>query len=149
MYTEQLTQALSIQGKIDPVSQGVGTVKPNAGIDMQKFRRGTWILDVGAFGASATVDLKLQEDNNQNLSTATDLAGSNVSITQLIAGGGNNRLVSLEARADQMTKRYLGVLVTVGTAATLISLIGLGGEAVEKPGNLNDTASVAQRNVAS
>ena len=41
MYTEQLTQALSIQGKIDPVSQGVGGVKPNAGIDMQKFRRGT------------------------------------------------------------------------------------------------------------
>jgi len=116
---------------------------------MSKFRRGTWILDVGVFGASATVDMKLQESANQNLSSATDLAGTNVAITQLVAAGGNNRLVSLEARAGQMTKRYLGVLVTVGTAATLVSLIGIGGEAIDKPGNANDTGSVAQRLVTS
>ena len=145
MFTEQLTQALSIQGKIDPVSQGAGTVTLSAGVDMAKFRRALFILDVGVFGASATVDMKLVEDTNSNLSTATDVAGTNVAITQLVAAGGNNRLATLEIRAGQNTKRYVGVKVTVGTAATLISVVGLGGEAIEKPGNANDIAAVAQR----
>ncbi len=152
MYTEQLTQALSIQGKIDPAQQAVSTVTLSAGVDMQKFRRATFILDVGVFGASATVDMKLVEDTNSNLSTATDVAAdtslTNVAITQLLAAGGNNRLATLEIRADQVAKRYVGVKVTVGTAATYLSVIGLGGEAVEKPGSLNDINAVAQRLVA-
>jgi hypothetical protein len=47
-----------------------------------------------------------------------------------------------------MTKRYLGVLVTVGTAATQIQLTCLGGEAIAKPGSAADIAAVAQRLVA-
>jgi hypothetical protein len=152
MYTEQLTQGLSIQGRIDPVQQAAGTVTISAGVDMQKFRRAIFILDVGVFGASATVDLKLVEDTQSSLATATDVASdtslTNVAITQLVAGGGNNRLASLEIRSDQVAKRYVGVKVTVGTAATFISVLGLGGESVEKPGSLNDAAAVAQRLVA-
>ncbi len=152
MYTEQLTQGLSIQGKIDPVQQAAGTVTLGSGVDMQKFRRAIFILDVGVFGASATVDMKLVEDTQSSLATATDLSAdtslTNVAITQLVAGGGNNRLASLEIRSDQVAKRYVGVKVTVGTAATFISVVGLGGESVEKPGSLNDINSVAQRLVA-
>lgn len=145
MYTEQLTEALSIQGKIDPASQGAGSVTIGSGVDMQKFRRALFILDVGAFGASATVDMKLVESNSSNMASPTDVAGSNVAITQLVAGGGNNRLATLEIRADQVTKRYVGVTVTVGTAATLLGVIALGGEAVHKPGKAADIAAVAQR----
>src|SRR5439155_25559142 len=117
MFTEQLTQALSIQGKIDPVSQGAGTVTLSAGVDMAKFRRALFILDVGVFGASATVDMKLVEDTASNLGSATDVSGTNVAITQLVAAGGNNRLATLEIRAGQNTKRYVRVKATVGTAA--------------------------------
>ncbi len=145
MWTEQLTEALSIQGKIDPVSQGAGSVTIGTGVDMAKFRRALFILDVGAFGASATVDMKLVESNSSNLSGATDVAGTSVAITQLVAAGGNNRVATLEIRADQVTKRYVGVTVTVGTAATLIGVIALGGEAVQKPGKAADIAAVAQR----
>ena len=87
MYTEQLTQALSIAAApIHPQSVAVGTAN-TGGVDMQLFRRATFLLDVGAFGASATVDMKLQESPDN--STFTDLAGTGVSITQLLAGGGN------------------------------------------------------------
>lgn len=147
MFTEQLTQALSIQGQIASQSLGVGVTTLSAGVDLAKFRRATFILNVGAFGASGTVDMKLVEDTNSNLSTATDVSGTNVAITQLVAAGGNNRFATLEIRAGQNTKRYVGVKVTIGTAASQVCVVGLGGEAIEKPGNANDIAAVAQRQV--
>ena len=150
MYTEQMSQGLSIAGApIHPQSLAAATPTGTGGVDMQKFRRALFILDVGAFGASATVDMKLQESPDN--STFTDLAGTNTSITQLVVGGGNNRLATLEARAGQLSagKRYLRALVTVGTAATQVGCIALGGEAISKPGSLNDVGAVAQRNVVS
>jgi hypothetical protein len=148
MYTEQMSQGLSIAGNpIHPQSLAAATPTGTGGIDMSKFRRALFILDVGAFGASATVDMKLQESPDN--ATWTDLAGTGVAITQLAVAGGNNRLATLEARAGQLTKRYLRALVTVGTAATQVCCIALGGEAISKPGSQNDVAAVAQRSVVS
>src|ERR1700687_2295021 len=121
MYTEQMSQGLSIAGNpIHAQSLAAATPTGTGGVDMQKFRRALFILDVGAFGASATVDMKLQESPDN--ATFTDLAVTNTSITQLVVGGGNNRLATLEARAGQLSagKRYLRALVTVGTAATQV-----------------------------
>ncbi len=149
MYTEQLSQALSIAAiPVHAQNAGVGT-SDCGGIDMQKFRRALFVLDVGAFGASATVDMKLQESVDN--ATFTDLAGTGAAITQLLAAGGNNRLATLEARAGQLSagRRYLRARVTVGTAATQLCLIPLGGEAIFKPGSAQDVPSVAQRSVVS
>jgi hypothetical protein len=147
MYTEQLSQALGIAGApIHPQSVSPGTAD-TGGIDMSRFRRATFILNVGAFGASATVDMKLQESTDG--SSYTDLAGAGVAITQLAAAGGNNRLATLEVRAGQLTKRYVRARVTVGTAATTLQCLALGGEAVDKPGSANDISAVAQRSVVS
>lgn len=143
MYPEQLTQALGIAAApVHPQSVGAGNAD-TGGIDLQKFRRAIFLLNVGAFGASATVDMKIQESTDN--SSFTDLAGTNVAITQLLAAGGNNRLASLEVRADQVTKRYVRARVTVGTAATTLYCLPLGGEAVQKPGNQNNIAAVAQQ----
>jgi hypothetical protein len=147
MYTEQLSQALSIQGRIDPQSLASATPTGTGGVDMKKFRRATFLLLVGAFGTSATVDMKLQESTDN--STWSDLAGTGVAITQLLAAGGNNRLATLEVRAGQITKRYVQALVTVGTAASQVACLALGGEAINKPGNANDITAVAQRSVVS
>jgi hypothetical protein len=147
MYTEQMSQALSITGApVHSASVAVGTAD-TGGIDMQKFRRALFVLDVGAFGASATVDMKLQESTDN--STFTDLVGTGVAITQLLAAGGNNRLATLEVRAGQITKRYVRARVTVGTAATQLCCIALGGEAIDKPGAAQDIAAVVQRSVVS
>jgi hypothetical protein len=147
MYTEQLSQALSIQGKIDPQSLAAATPTGTSGVDMRKFRRATFLLMVGAFGSSATVDMKLQTSPDN--STWSDLAGTGVPITTLSSAGGNDREATLEVDADQMPTgtRYVQALVTVGTAATLVACLALGGEAIAKPGAANDITSVAQRSV--
>ena len=149
MHTEQMTQALSIAAApLNPGSVSPGTAD-TGGLDMQKFKRALFVLDVGAFGASATVDMKLQESVDN--SAFTDLAGTGVAITQLVAAGGNNRLATLECRHGQLSagKRYLRARVTVGTAATTLCCIPLGGDADWKPGSANDIAAVAQRSVVS
>jgi hypothetical protein len=144
MYTEQLSQSLSIAAApIDPQSVAPGTID-TGGIDMSKFRRARFILHVGAFGTNATVDMKLQESNASDFSSGvTDVAGA--AITPLAAGGGNNRLASIEVRAGQLSKRYVRARVTVGTAATILQCLPLGSEAVHEPANVNDVAAVAQR----
>src|SRR5579859_5841318 len=102
MYTEQLSQALSIAAaEIDPVSQGVGTVTTGA-LDLAKFHRVLCVLMVGNIGAAGTVDAKLQQAPT-NAGAWTDIAGS--SITTVTA---NNKVVTLEIRADQLAagQRY-------------------------------------------
>jgi hypothetical protein len=74
-----------------------------------------------------------------------------VSITQLAAAGGNNRLATLEARAGQLSpgRRYLRARVVVGTAATTLACLPIGSPADYKPASQNDIAAVAQRSVVS
>ncbi len=143
MYTEQLSQALSVAGtELDPVSQVAATVT-TGGVDMSKFHRVSFVLMVGSIGAAGTVDAKLQTSPVSNFgSGVADVAGSN--ITQITA---SNKIVTLEMRADQVPagSRYARLSVTVGTNAVLIAALPIGGEAVEKPGNANDIAAVAQR----
>ena len=141
MYTEQLSQALSIAGaEIDPVSQAAATVTSGA-VDMAKFHRALFVLMVGSVGDAGTVDAKLQQSANGS-SSWTDVAGS--SITQVAA---SNKIVTLELRYDQLTpgQHYVRLSVTVGTNAVLITALPLGGEAIQKPGSANDVAAVAQR----
>lgn len=147
MYTEQLTQALSLAAApLHPASVAPGTAD-TGGLDMQRFRRVLFVLDIGAFGASATVDMKLQESTDN--AVYTDLAGG--AITQMAQAGGNNKLATLEVRAGQLSagKRYVRARVTVGTAATTLCCIPLGGEADFKPGSALDIAPVVQRVVVS
>jgi hypothetical protein len=150
MYTEQLSQGLSLGAAVNPVSQGVGTAD-SGGIDMQQFRRAIFVIEVGAVGGAGTVDAKLQESNASNFgSGVTDVAGNGIvttaSITQITAG---NKQATIEIRAGQLTKRYVRCRLTIGGNAVLVSCTPIAGEANHKPGNANDDASVAQRLVCS
>ncbi len=145
MYTEQMTQALTIVGKLDPVSQGAGTVTI-ADIDMSKLRRIMFILQVGALGAAGTVDAKLRSAKTSG-GAYSDIASS--SITQIVTN--SNKVVTLEIRQDQMESlqaagyQYIELSVTVGANAVLISAIALGDSAPQKPAKAQDIAAVAQR----
>jgi hypothetical protein len=149
MYTEQLSQALSFAGNPGyPQNLAPGTLD-TGGIDMQKFRRAMFTVVAGTLGASATVDFKLQVSTDA--STYLDLAtaspsAQNVSITTITA---NNKVASLELRAGQMPAgyRYVRARCTVGVAASQVCTFALGGEAVDKPGAVNDVAAVTQRQV--
>jgi hypothetical protein len=83
----------------------------------------------------------------QSLATATNLAGANSSITG-ITNASANKQFTLEARADQMTKRYLGLKITEsGSQNATVSVVCFGMDADHKPGNVFNDASVAQQNV--
>ncbi len=149
MYTEQLSQALAFNGNpVHPASIAVGT-SDTGGVDLQLYKRALAIVDVGSVGAAGTVDMKWQESTDNV--TFTDLAGTNVAITQITA---NNKIATLEVRSDQITKRYVRARVTVGANAVTLCQIILGGVAIHKPGGAGagvggDVAAVAQRQVVS
>ena len=140
MFQELLTQALHIDTPVHPASTAVGTAD-TGGIDLQKFKRATFVLNVGSVGAAGTVDCKLQESTD-NI-TFTDLAGLNVAITQITV---SNRVATLEVRADQITKRYVRARTTIGGNAVVICVNAIGADASHKPEGADD-ASVAQRQV--
>jgi hypothetical protein len=146
MFTEQLTQALGFCTEVDP--QVINNTSKTAGpIDMSKFKRALFVVNVGAVTGGGSLNFQLVEDTQSSLATATNLAGNNVSQTGFTTA---NKLVTFEARADQMTKRYLGLKVTeTGSQNVNVCVIGFGGEAIEKPGNANNAASVNTQNVVS
>ena len=142
MITEQLSQALSIAAtELDPVSQGAATVT-SGGVDMSKFERVMFVVMVGAV-TTGTVDAKLQESATSG-GTYTDISGA--SITQITT---SNKIATLEIKATQLSagKQFVRLSLTVGTAATLIAVLPLAGEARQKPASAQDIAAVTQRKV--
>lgn len=144
MITNQMSLDLSIAATpIAPQSAAPGSVD-TGGIDMVKFRRAIFILDVGNFGADATVDMKLQESNASDFSSGvSDIAGA--VITQLLAAGGNNRLASIEVNSGQLSKRYVRARVITAVAASTLQCLALGGNENNSPASQYDIASVVQR----
>ncbi len=146
MFTEQLTQALGLCTEVDP--QVINNTNKTAGpVDMSKFKRALFVVNVGAVTGGGSLNFQLIEDTASNLGTATNLAGTGASQTGFTTA---NKLVTFEVRSDQMTKRYLGLKVTeTGSQNVNVCVIGFGGEAIEKPGNANNAASVNTQNVVS
>lgn len=113
----RITENLQLVGVIDPASKSTGDLSL-AGVDMNNNEKALFMVHVGVFGSSATVDMKLQESVD-NTNDWTDIEG--FAITQLAAAGGNNRLAAIELKRLQNSKRYVKALVSVGTAATVLS----------------------------
>jgi hypothetical protein len=146
MYVEQITQALGFCTEIDPQTLN-NSNKTTGGIDMAKFRRAMFVVAVGAVTGGGALTMQLVEDTQSSLATATNLAGNNTSQAGFNTA---NKLVTFEVRAGQMSKRYLGLKITeTGSQNVIVCAIGFGAEAIEKPGNANNAASVNTQNVVS
>jgi hypothetical protein len=143
MYTEQLTQEIGITAPVNPQTANNATLT-TGGVDMQQFKRFFALVEVGAVPGGA-IALQLVEDVQSSLGTATNLAGANASITGLNTA---NKQYTLEARADQMTKRYLGLKITTsGGANIVLAAAAFGMDSIHKPGSTFNDTSVAQQNV--
>ena len=121
MYTNQKpSEGLGLLGNIDPASQ-IGVVT-TGWVDQSAYFAALAVLSVGVFGASATVDAKLQQATDSSGTGVKDITGK--AITQLVAAGGNNRQAIINAKAADLDTeggfRYVRLSVTVGTAATLV-----------------------------
>jgi hypothetical protein len=143
VYTEQLTQALSVCDVIN--TQSVNNTNVNSiGIDLSKFHRALFVIQAGGVGNAGTIDGRLQSSANSNFSGVTNIANSN--LAQITTA---NALATIEVRADQVatTDRYVRLQLTGGGNAVTVGAIGLGAEAGHKPGNAADlnTTYLSQR----
>ncbi len=124
-----------VMAVLDPVSQAAATVT-TAWVPMTDFEAIQAILQVGALGAGATVDAKLEQATSAAGAGAKDIAGK--AITQLTkAGADDNKQVVINCRSDELDVAggfaYVRLSVTVAVAACLISAVVLGHYARYQP----------------
>jgi hypothetical protein len=116
------TDGLAQLAAINPASQGVGSAT-SGWVSLANFQRALAEIDVGVFGASATVDAKVQQAQDSSGTGAKDISGK--AITQLLAAGGNNRQAFINLADTDLDSTngfsFVQLSITVGTAATLIA----------------------------
>ena len=144
MYTETITQRLALGNGIAP--QVINNVILNTpGLDLSLARRAFFHVSVGAVvnGGSLTCTLQESTDN----ATWTNLAGTNVSQAGLTQA---NKITTFEARADQLSKRYLRLAVQeTGAQNVNVAVACWTDEAAHKPNSVANGANVATQNVVS
>ncbi|HEV3079228.1 MAG TPA: hypothetical protein VGY66_05590 [Gemmataceae bacterium] len=148
MYTEQLTQEIGIAAAVNPQTIN-NTNKTTGSVDLSQFKRAFFVVEFGAMTAGCSIALQLVEDTAANLGTATNLAGTNANQTG-ITNASANKQITFEVRADQITKRYVGLKVTEsGVQNVTVSVVAIGMDSIHKPGSSQNDASVATQNVVS
>jgi hypothetical protein len=151
MYTEQLTQRLGICAPVNNQTiNSSATASATAGpVDMQKFHRALFLVDVGTVVSGGAVTLQLIESASSSLSSPQNCPGSNTALTGLNT---SNKQYTFEIRADQIDAgyRYVGLQATETAGHNVaITVVGFGDEAGHKPGNLNNDSSVVTQQVVS
>ncbi len=139
MFTETLTERWAIVGQIPPSNHTANTDSSIAGIDMSVLRRLITILDMGVgFGASANAQLFYRASAQANMNVTTNVAAS-IPLTV----NTNNRIATVEVRADQLPAgtRYVQPVLIINTAAANIGVIVIGDEAGYRPGSQYTTAN--------
>ncbi|TCG08373.1 hypothetical protein BZM27_12630 [Paraburkholderia steynii] len=136
------TEQVAVLGAINPSSQAAGAA--NSGwISVAQFNKFLALISVGTFGASATVDAKIQQATDSSGTGAKDITGK--AIAQLLAAGGNNVQAEINLDAQDLDVNggygFIQLSVTVGTAAT--------GTAATLMGFLPKFASASDFNAAS
>lgn len=140
------SEQVAIMDAINPVSQGVGSVT-TGWVSVAKFNKVLALVQVGVFGASATVDAAVQQASD-NAGTGAKAFTNAKAITQLLAAGGNNVQCEIDIDAQELdvanSFNYVQLKITVGTAATLVSGALVGFNARNQPGSADNNASVKQ-----
>ncbi len=149
MYMEQITQRLGIGPAVNNATlNSGGTASASAGgIDMSKFHRAFFIVEIGTVVSGGSINLQLVQSASSNLGSPSNVAGSNTSMTGLTTA---NKQYTLEVRADQVTAQYVGLTATeTGGHNVSVTVVGYGDEAIHKPGSAQNDASVVTQNVVS
>ncbi len=150
MYNEQMTQAIAIAGTPVHAQQLTSTTTTNTGkVDLSLFKKVMFVVDIGALGGtSPTVSAVTTIQESPDGTTWT----ANAIVSTMTLSNGSN-VGTTEIRADQLGagKRYVRaqtVFTIGGTSPTVpVVVIPLCGEAIHKPGNVNNDASVVTQAV--
>lgn len=104
---------------IDKVSQAASTVN-GTGFSWWGFRHAQFILDLGALGAAATVDVKIQEcDTIGGTYTDVTVGGVNAAFTQKLKTSTDDNKIFTADMALNGRKKFLRAVQTVAAAASV------------------------------
>lgn len=115
--------AISYAHTVDHSSLGAG-IKAGASVDHANASSVSFLISAGTFGASATLNAKLQYSDNGTTWTdypANDPAGNDAAITAMTAAG------SAQLNVVVPRGRYSRVLATVGVAAVVFGVTSVAG----------------------
>ena len=122
------SELLSILATIDPVSQAAGSVT-SGWVSAANFHSFLAVVQTGVMGASATLDAKIQQDQDNTGTGVKDVTGK--AITQIVKATGDNKQAFINLRPEDVDNingfGFVRVSLTVGVAASIVSgqLIGL------------------------
>ena len=139
MLNEKVSEEIMSLGNIAPVSQGVGTAV-SGWVSVKNAHAMMALINVGVFGASATVDAKIQQATSSGGANAKDIAGK--AIAQMLAAGGNGKQTMINFRPQDLDVNggftFVQLSVTVSTAATLIGADLLANTRYQPASDLNN-----------
>ena len=119
---QKISEGIAVLATIDPVLQGIGTVS-TGWISVANMLQILALVDVGVFGAAATVDANLVQATDSVGTGSKAIAGK--AIVQMLAAGGNNKQVLINLRPTDLDTtnnfNYVRLNVVVAAAATQVS----------------------------
>lgn len=139
------TEQVAVLAAINPSSQAAGAAT-SGWIAAAEFNKFLALIQAGAFGASATVDAKIQQATDSSGTGAKDVTGK--AITQLVAASNANEQAEINLDAQELDVAngfcYIQLSVTVGVAATLTAAVLFGFVPRYAPASAFNATSIAQ-----
>lgn len=141
----KLGEKLAILATIDPASVAASTVVTTY-VPVANFHSFLALIKTGVLGTAATIDAKLRQATDSSGTGVKDITGK--AITQVVKATGDSKQLLLECRSDDLDANngfgYICLSITVGTAASLIDAVLMGGNARFSPASAFNQAGVVQ-----
>jgi hypothetical protein len=133
---------VAVAAVINPGALTAGA-KNSGWIDMALYTRLMAVITTGTLGASATLDAKWQQADD---SSGTNAVDSGAALTQIVKASGDSKqaVMNFVPSVSYTSKRFVRLVMTVGTATSDASAVVLGFDARHNPASANDLSTVAQ-----
>lgn len=116
------SEALSILATLDPASQAAGTVT-TGWVPVANFHALLGVVETGVLGASATLDAKFQQAQDNIGTGAKDVTGK--AIVQIVKATGDNKQALINLKPEDIDNAngfgYVRLSLTVGVAASIVA----------------------------
>ena len=116
------SEELSILATLDPASQAAGTVS-TGWVPLANFHALLGVVETGVLGASATLDAKFQQAQDNIGTGAKDVTGK--AIVQIVKATGDNKQALINLKPEDIDNAngfgYVRLSLTVGVAASIVA----------------------------
>ena len=122
------SEELSILATIDPASQAAGTVT-TGWVSITNFHALLAVVETGVLGASATLDAKFQQAQDNIGTSAKDVTSK--AIVQIVKATGDNKQALINLKPEDVDNAngfaFVRLSLTVGVAASIVAgkLLGM------------------------